>query len=99
MVKSIPARFSVSAMNSPDTPAPATTTRNLRPAITPHITKPICVSPKFKSAAAFSTTQVTTADRGFSDQTHSDDSIPRLLLPLPVGLQPTDLFRGGGQAP
>jgi hypothetical protein len=37
-------RFSVSAMNSPDTPAPATTTRNLRSAITLHKPDPICVS-------------------------------------------------------
>src|ERR1700730_16119134 len=30
-------------MNSPDTPAPATTTRNSRSAITPHTTNQICV--------------------------------------------------------
>jgi hypothetical protein len=34
-----------------------------------------------------------------SAQTHSDDSMPRLLLRLPVGLQPTDLFRGEGRDP
>src|ERR1700733_14265924 len=62
----MPARFSFSAMKRPATPAPATTTRNPRSAITPRNPAGPSASPKLKPLAETSTTHVARTYKGLA---------------------------------